>query len=202
MRRPRFSIASLLGVVVFVAVGLAALRAASPAWDAGLLGVTLGALLVAVLLAVHRADRRRAFWLGFALFGWAYLLVILAPGVEPRLPTTKFLTFLDSKRPKPTGGGIADLDNDGNLDLLVVDAAGQLKPLQRGGSFADVSVGSAPGGGNGPTAFATWALPARSRRTTEDFVRIGHSLFALMLAVVGGLVSRMLHDSKRGQESA
>jgi hypothetical protein len=198
MRRPRFSIASLLGVVVFVAVALAALRAASPAWDAGLLGVTIAALLVAVLLAVHRAGRRRAYWVGFALFGWAYLALVYLGGVEPRLPTTKLLAFLDSKRPRPLGAAFADIDSDGTMDIFVADIGGRIKPVKAGVYTSDLSVAFAPGGGNGTTTgFASWALPAVGPgRTTEDFLRIGHSLFTLMMAAVGGLVSRTLHDAK------
>jgi hypothetical protein len=198
MRRPRFSIASLLGVVVFVAVALAALRAASPAWDAGLLGVTIAALLVAVLLAVHRDGRRRASWVGFALFGWAYLAIVFVAGTEPRLPTTKLLAFLDSKRPRPAGAAFADIDSDGTMDIFIVDINGQSKPVKAGVYSNNLSVAFAPSGGNGTTTgLASWALPAVGPgRTIEDFVRIGHSLFALLLAAVGGLVSRTLHDSK------
>ncbi len=70
MRRFRFSIASLLVVVLYVAVGFAALRESNEIWDSGLFTLTLAALLISILLAVHRTESRRAFWLGFALFGW------------------------------------------------------------------------------------------------------------------------------------
>ena len=83
MRRIRFTIASLLGVVLFVAVAFAALRAATDAWDSGVFGLTLGLLLTSVLLAVHRAGGRRAYWLGFALFGGTYLGASLIPRSRP-----------------------------------------------------------------------------------------------------------------------
>ena len=51
MRRPRFTIASLLVLVLFVAVGVAALRAADESWDSGVFGATWLILLAAVLLA-------------------------------------------------------------------------------------------------------------------------------------------------------
>lgn len=41
--------------------------------------VTLGLLLAAVLAAVYRAGAHRAFWIGFALFGWAYILFAFVP---------------------------------------------------------------------------------------------------------------------------
>ena len=79
MRRFRFSIASLLGVVLFISVALAALRDPTDAWDSGILGLILLSLLTAILLTVHRTDRQRAYWLGFSLFGWVYLVASLLP---------------------------------------------------------------------------------------------------------------------------
>ena len=97
MSRFRFSIASLLALIVFVAVGLAALQAASDAWDGGVFSLALLTLLTSALLAVHRGGRGRAFWLGFTLFGSAYLMASLMPNVEPRLPSTRGLAYLDAK---------------------------------------------------------------------------------------------------------
>ena len=93
MRRPRITIAGLLGIVAFVAVAFAALRVPTDGWDGGVFGVTPTVLLISVLLAAHRTERRRAFWIGFALFGWAYLLVSQIPPIEARLPTTKALAY-------------------------------------------------------------------------------------------------------------
>src|SRR5262249_51252610 len=97
MSRPRFSIARLLLVVLFVAVAAAALREATALWDSALFGLTALALLTAIQLAVHRDGRGRAFWTGFTLFGWAYWVASLIPQVESPLLTTKALAYLDSK---------------------------------------------------------------------------------------------------------
>src|SRR5262245_3777656 len=99
MRLPRFTIRTLLGAVLFAGIAIAALRAADDAWDSGILGLDILILLTAVLLAVHRTDRRRAYWLGFAFFGWAYLIFSLIPPIGLRLPTTLGLTVIDSKIP-------------------------------------------------------------------------------------------------------
>jgi hypothetical protein len=69
MRYFRFNIAGILGAILFLALGFAALREAEDLWDSGLFSLTLGLLLAAVLLAVHRTEARRAFGIGFALFG-------------------------------------------------------------------------------------------------------------------------------------
>ena len=89
MRVPRFRIASMLSAILFVAVGFAALREANDQWDSVLFSLTLLLLLNAVLLAVHRTEGRRAFWIGFALFGWGYLSLSLISSTESRLITTR-----------------------------------------------------------------------------------------------------------------
>jgi hypothetical protein len=61
MRRLRFNIASLLGVILVLGVGFAALRESSDLWESGVFTPTLAALLISILLAVHRTESRRAF---------------------------------------------------------------------------------------------------------------------------------------------
>jgi hypothetical protein len=172
MARPRFTIAGLLGIVVFLAVGLAALRAATDAWDGGVFGVTLALLLVSVLLAVHRTGRRRAYWLGFALFGWAYLVMSLVPPVEARLPTTKALAYLDSKVPGRIVTSIAFSPDGRSIHT-------RHGPMVR---LWDATTGK---------------LVAGPNDTSEDFVRIGHSLLALVLSFLGAHLSRSLYASGR-----
>lgn len=108
MRRPRFSIAGLMGLVVVVAVGVAALRSASEDWAGIVLMLTLGLLGVALLGVIFRDGPRRAFWSGFALFGGGYLTLTMAPWfsaeVGPRLATTRGLDLLFARlHPAPRG---------------------------------------------------------------------------------------------------
>jgi hypothetical protein len=102
MRKLRLNIASLLGVIVILGVGIAALREASDLWESGVFTATLGILLASILLAVHSAESSRAYWLGFALFGWIYLGLVLLPLIESRRITTRALHCLDSKMPVDT----------------------------------------------------------------------------------------------------
>ncbi len=73
MQRLRFHIGSLLGFILFCGVAFAALRESTDWWEKGTFTLLVLVLLVAVLLAIHRSGASRAFWLGFALFGLAYL---------------------------------------------------------------------------------------------------------------------------------
>src|SRR5262249_23411754 len=124
-------------------------------------------LLVSVLLAVHRTESRRAFWIGFALFGWAYLALTLVPAIESRLLTTKALAYLDSKVPgRPvviTGQAWGDPLNgqDGSTVAVAFSPQGDLAVTggQGGVRIWDAATGR---------LFLGW------RGTTENFVRIGH----------------------------
>ena len=125
MRRFRFHLGTLVIFILLSSVGLAALRESNDIWDSNIFTLTLGVLLASILLAIHRAEKRRAFWIGFALFGSAYLALSLW---------------------------------------------GQ-------GMLWDAATGKLLGGWSG---------------TTENFVRIGHSLFALLAGWLGGQLSRLL----------
>ena len=72
-------LAALMFAVLFVAVGLAALRDPSELWASSLFSLTLVLLLVAMLGTVaHRGATRVAF-LGFTLFAGTYLLLAFSP---------------------------------------------------------------------------------------------------------------------------
>src|SRR4051794_36337733 len=73
--RPRVSIAAMLSIVVVVALGLAAIRSASPAWAGALTSLTFFLLIVSWLGIAFRRGDDRAFWVGFALLGWSYILL-------------------------------------------------------------------------------------------------------------------------------
>jgi hypothetical protein len=168
MRRLRFSIASLLIVILFISVALAALRASTDVWDGCLLGLALLLLLTATLLTIHRKNRQQASWLGFSVFGWAYLVASLLPPIETRLPTTNGLAYLGTLRiwPPTAAPAYFDYDDDGTPDPSVARAL-----------FYILSTSGSQG----------------------NFVRIGHSLLALVMALIGGRLSRWLYDKNHVQ---
>jgi hypothetical protein len=187
MKRPRFTIAGLLGVIVFAAVAFAALREATDLWDGGVFSLTLLTVLSAVLLAIHCTDRKRAFWLGFSLFGWAYLGASLVPPVESRLLTTKGLAYVDSKLSDrviavtfsvTTPGGSTTVGKA--VQALAFSPVGKTLAVNSAGAVRlwNVTTGRLLAGPNG---------------TTENFIRIGHSLIALVMGWLGGCLSRRLY---------
>lgn len=99
-----------MGAVLGLAAFLAVLRRGLQHWGRGeLITLTVGALFLASIPMLVRAPgRRRAFWDGFALFGWFYLIVTLAPWpwntdpAAPPLPTTRlFEALYPYVHPKP-----------------------------------------------------------------------------------------------------
>jgi hypothetical protein len=195
MRRLRFNIANLLGVILVLGVGFAALRESSDLWKSGVFTLMLAALLISILLAVHRTESKRAFWIGFALFGWIYLGLSLVPSIEPRLITTKAFTYLDSKladrsvgafsvRSSATNSGIPS--NQVQTVAFTPDGNQFATSSQGVVRFWDVRTGKLLGGWIG---------------TTENSVRIGHSLLALIAALMGGLLSSHLYAKNRERAS-
>jgi hypothetical protein len=183
MRRFRFHIGSLLIVIILLGIGFAALRESNDLWDSSVFTVTLGALLVSVLLAIHRNGLKRAFWIGFAIFGWVYLGLTSVPWIESRLLTTKVLAYFDSKIPgRPqviTGQAWGGPANGRGQSTRILDV-----------SSTDIAIaGSQPirvwDAGTG-RLLGSWG------GTTENFLRIGHSLLTIIAAWLGGGLSRYL----------
>jgi hypothetical protein len=197
MRRFRFHIGSLILLILVLAIAFAALRESNQMWESSVFPLTVATLLTSVLLATHRTGERWTFWLGFALFGWAYLGLSLVPSIEPRLVTTKVLAFIDSRisRSSPAGITYVDYDNDGTLDLFVANNSqpNALYVNKGNGAFEDVTMNVAlDSATNGIVLLGNPVGLGRSG-TTESFLRIGHSLLVLILAVAGGRLSRLLY---------
>ena len=71
--RLRFTIARLMGVVLFAAIGLTAWRYAGNASANIIFNLTVLVLIVATYKAKFTVGRDGAWWLGFATLGWAHL---------------------------------------------------------------------------------------------------------------------------------
>ncbi len=76
MGRPRLMLASLMGLVAMVALGMASLFSASTFWTAAAATVTLMLLLGAVLGTILPRGAEWASCLGFALFGVVYFVLV------------------------------------------------------------------------------------------------------------------------------
>ncbi len=97
----RFSIRTLMAVVLVSGVGVAALKNASDLWDGLPLLAALAAVGVAVMGAVNLRGRERCWWAGFAFFGGGYLALAVGPWLsdtfEPQYGTTYVLKEVHSR---------------------------------------------------------------------------------------------------------
>jgi len=75
MKPGQFSLRSFLVAVAFCAVAIAALLNASEAWLAGVATVTIGLFMVEALVAIYCPGARRAFAVGFLVWGAIYFAV-------------------------------------------------------------------------------------------------------------------------------
>ncbi len=181
MRPFRFHIGSLVLLVLLLGVGFVALRESNNLWDSSIFSLTLVVILISFLLGIHRTEKRGAFWLGFALFGSAYLALSLIPSIESRLLTTRALTYLDSKVPRSNAVALYDVNIVNNSQQSAVHLDALYLDKRIGGWIKDLTTA----GLVGPVG------------TTENFVRIGHSLLALIAAFLGGQLSRHLFSKNR-----
>jgi hypothetical protein len=91
MRGTRLSIAAAMGVILYVALGLATLRRPSGWWLTTLFSIDAALLAFASMAALYRRGGRRAFCLGVAASGLTYLGLALGEETHRLLLTNRLL---------------------------------------------------------------------------------------------------------------
>ena len=125
---------------MIVALGLAALRSASEMWAGVTFLATCECLGLAAVGVICRGGDERAWWLGFAVFGWGYLAIFYFSRYDSlKLPTSMVLEVIRAK-----------LDGQEQVGLFLAQS---LDP---------------------------------------SFAMIGHCLWALLAAVLGGVLAGAL----------
>ena len=168
MRKLRFPIAGLMAAVLVIALGLAALRNASGTWAGSTFLLTCAVLCLAVVGVVCRAGAERAWWLGFALFGWGYLFLAFWTSFE--LPT------------------MAVLNKIGAQLGTKVQFPGTMNGGMGGGMSGMMSTGLEFSGGFGGGIGGPPDLPLQ---------QIAHCLWALVAALLGGTLSILLFGGRK-----
>jgi hypothetical protein len=184
MRPPRFSIGSLLMLIAIVAVGMAALRYPSPLWASTIYTVAAIAIVAGVSNAILGRGARRAYWIGFALFGGAYfyptlfysnhlltetILDLIYPHVSLRSPQLVAL-------PPATSGPTS------NSPLTFYSPSSPAASAWDHWTKPDYNAGGAL-----PIEFSV-------RFSSVSFRKIGHSLAALLAATLGGIFVRWRYE--------
>jgi hypothetical protein len=173
MRRFRFSVRGLMMLIVFLGSAFAGLRSPTPFWANIWFSLVLTVLVLAVPAAVYRRGERRAFWVGFATFGWVYFVLSMGPWFQNEIGFQLFTTTV--------------------LDLLspyIVQKESLLRVYV--GSF------NPPASPTLPTPWQIWNLPEfppeNPWRTVGYvtllspglYLRIGHAIFCMLIGFCGG----------------
>jgi hypothetical protein len=209
MRRLRFSLLWLLGLIALIAVACAALRSASEIWGSATFSVMLAVLLFSLVGLIFRQRSARAFWGGFALIGWSYAALVFGPwcrdNVRDQLLTTKLLEFGHSKL-LSAAPAFAVTSVTPTFVTNGWTAAGAGLPASTG-AVSTITNADMDGDGvpdvsiSGSTPAPVWtfsgttivpaAIPPR-----WYFMQVGHALLALLLASAGGLLARSLYEKR------
>lgn len=198
----RFSIRQLLVWTAFVALACVALRNASPTWVAGLLGVTLVVLTAAVPLAIFRIEGNRAFWLGFAFFGWMYVL-LLAYGwsLDPSTAQNNPLRPTAIVTSRLTSSGFERIF--GATEIAQTQYAAIAPTIayttDSNGNFIPTYTATP---GNSPALTGRLSLLIAGTKTLQtqpyhdDFVNVAHAIWTILLAALGGWFTRWLYATR------
>jgi hypothetical protein len=177
--RPRFSIAALMGFVFVFGVGLAAFRYPSKLWASFLISIALGSMVVASLGALFHRGLPQKFWAGYAICGWLYLLLNFGPWFASAISPCLFTTAC--------------------LDLIYPHIAA----VEQTAMVLHEHVYGLAGGFGGDPGIG-WPEWTEIDGATAGFMRvnnfavnrslpfqmIGHALFALLFAYLGGVTAR------------
>ena len=178
----RFSLVGLLAAVTFAAAACGALVNPNEWWTIGVTSATATLLAYAVLAVIYRQGARRAFWVGAAVIGWGYFgLLPLSLGFnfesygEAPLFTNKLLKMLGESRFDESSQVISGIGVNSNAGL-----SGDIVTFTRSGKLYRrlLAIG-------GPAS-------AAGGETWSHFYTIGHCLWSLLLAALGGLVALRL----------
>jgi hypothetical protein len=214
---PRFSIGRLLKLIAVFAVGLAALSNPSRLWASTTYTVAAVAIVAGVSNAILGRGARRAYWIGFALFGGAYfclthgsnrlvtetMLDLLYPHVTRQLPQATLFTLSAQPAFAPTPVPPAQLLAPPPAAVGTPFQVGAYAPPQL--SIAPVSISPAV------SAWDYWTKPDRdvgeyatptdfsARFSSVSFRQIGHSLAALLAATLGGIFVRWRYEENSNE---
>jgi hypothetical protein len=187
MSQRRFSIRGLMLLIVMLGAAFAAMRTPSPLWANVWFSLAVAGVTLAIPAAVYSRGGSQAFWVGFATCGWVYFIVALAPWFQSemgfQLVTT---TFLDVLSPYIV-----------QKEYLLQTYIGAFNPP------------AAPGV---PTPWQVWNLPEFPQERAWHlgyvtlhspglYLRIGHEVFCLLVAFLGGEVIRYLHARRSEPEA-
>jgi hypothetical protein len=176
----RFTIRSLMGSIIALALAFAALRNADDCWSGGVLLVTLVLMGTAVLAVVYERGGAQAGWLGFLVFSGAYLGLSLgqlpSAEVSANLPTTRFMSYAHAR--VDTVGRLRN-----KLVFQIVDRATGTTTFDEAAIQADPS--------------QMWKAVMPGAINHRAFSTVGHCLLALLAGLLGAMIGRIFQARRQ-----
>jgi hypothetical protein len=179
--RVNFSLMTLLGVLSLVALFCAALRFATGFWASVANSVTFLILGATAVWWLTSPSSDQTFWRGFQIAGWLYVLLAFSSGfnhAKLALLTVKGLSQMQFYMPFTS------------VDSVSIEWHGSWFPgsvLERRNQEYRIHYS-----GYGPE-WDEWVDTTRIRVSgLNEFVEIGNAFFTLILAVLGGVLSKWL----------
>jgi len=189
MVRWSFGLRQLFLGMSAIALGLVALRSASVTWVAVLLGLIVTVLASSILLAIYRLGPQRAYWVGFAMFGWLYMLVLVASWtIAQSAPSPLRADNLPTQR-------LASRSYHWLYDREFEKYYGS---RQLGDYYHPMPGEEYVGSGLGTGGSLNGPVPPPGPNET-DFVNVAHALWTLLFAAMGGCLAYWLHVTGPGQ---
>jgi hypothetical protein len=193
----RFSIRALLAIAVVPALALAALKNANEWWAGTMVLIAIAVVGIALAGAVIMRGRERCWWATFAFFGGGYLALTFAPGlsteVGPKLVTTTALDYLYAQ--------FIALSTRPRLPQVLwwqhAQALGRVDRLK-----AENREPGDPELDSAMRILINLETQLRGAADERDFIRVGHSLFALLAGLTGGTVGAWFRGRRERAEAA
>jgi len=191
----RFTILGLMGLVLALAVAIAAFRNADDFWAGGMILATPLLLCVALIGALCGQERSRSPRLGFAILGGGYFTLAFLGLSEPnlaRLPTTWLLhyvhqqvappqtyTFTGTYLPGPPSRATVSVSNRNPVKLNFVATPSPMS------ASANPVVSS-----------NRWKSMLPGAANYEAFSIVGHCLFALLAGLLGAAIAQWFRNRR------
>ena len=190
----RFTILSLMGLVLVLALAIAALRNANDYWAGGLLLTTPLLLCGALVGASCGEGRSRARRLGFAVFGWAYFALAflgLSEGNLAKLPTSWLLISIHQRvAPLQTFTYTVTGTMSGQMGQgTVFVSSGSPGPMANT-LTATPNARWVAANPPGPAVAQGWKAILPGAANYDAFSTVGHCLFALLAGLLGAVIAR------------
>jgi len=211
MSRFRFSIATFLTVVTLLALGLAAMASQSRLATSLAYTAFLVLLAVASAGALLAAPPKRAFWIGFAIFGWTYWFVEFdvtqARSSGPQPIVTTISMFSGQLTTRPQSSAPSSLLTAELMDWLEsvmtanLSVGSKVTAQWRGGSYYTGTIVQAQNGqylivwdDGSPQQ---WTPPSQILPNSPNLRLAGHATLGGLFALLGGVIVAVLFGERK-----